>query len=186
MGYYKNLSGKRFGKLTVLERIGINSNRHYVIWRCICDCGNIKLVASGDLIRGSNGGRSGVRSCGCLRNIAHRRYSFGEASFNSVFNKLKSASKKRGIFFNLSKENVRIISKQNCFYCGDEPSNKNIGKGYYGEYVYSGIDRINSDIGYVVENVVPCCKKCNLAKRDMTTKEFKEWITRVYKNYAIK
>lgn len=34
-----DLAGQKFGKLTVLERIGKNNFGHY-IWRCRCDCGN--------------------------------------------------------------------------------------------------------------------------------------------------
>lgn len=34
-----DLAGQKFGKLTVLERLGKNDRGHY-IWRCRCDCGN--------------------------------------------------------------------------------------------------------------------------------------------------
>lgn len=34
-----DLAGQKFGKLTVLERLGKNDFGHY-IWRCRCDCGN--------------------------------------------------------------------------------------------------------------------------------------------------
>lgn len=41
----KDLSGKRFGKLVVLEE---TDQRKYgrVVWKCRCDCGNISLVIS--------------------------------------------------------------------------------------------------------------------------------------------
>ena len=55
-----NLKGQRFGKLVVLEREG-SDTRKYVTWKCICDCGNEKIVNS------SNLKRSQVQSCGCLR-----------------------------------------------------------------------------------------------------------------------
>ncbi len=47
----------------------------------------------------------------------------------------------------------------------------------------NGIDRINSNIGYIEGNIVPCCKHCNSAKNTMTESEFKEWIVRLYNNY---
>lgn len=34
-----DLAGQKFGKLTVVKRLGKNSRGHY-IWRCRCDCGN--------------------------------------------------------------------------------------------------------------------------------------------------
>ena len=37
----KDLTGKRFGKLTVIERCGSTNSKHKVaLWLCKCDCGN--------------------------------------------------------------------------------------------------------------------------------------------------
>lgn len=55
-----NLSGKRFGKLTVLSNTGRKKNGS-ILWKCRCDCGNEKEVTSRDL----NSGR--VKSCGCAK-----------------------------------------------------------------------------------------------------------------------
>jgi hypothetical protein len=49
-------------------------------------------------------------------------------------------------------------------------------------FTYSGIDRVNSSIGYNKENCVPCCDKCNKAKLAMTKEEFLEWVKAVYKH----
>ncbi len=54
-----DLTGKKFGKLTVLSKsrnIGKN-----VSWTCVCDCGNKRDVISNNLTRGH------TKSCGCLR-----------------------------------------------------------------------------------------------------------------------
>lgn len=56
-----SLLGRRFGRLTVVERAGQAYNRAY-IWRCQCDCGGESLVKTGNLKAG------GALSCGCLRN----------------------------------------------------------------------------------------------------------------------
>jgi hypothetical protein len=56
--------GKRFGMLTVISRAGsrqLCNDQSLAIWRCVCDCGNVKDVAGHHLRRGS------TRSCGCLR-----------------------------------------------------------------------------------------------------------------------
>lgn len=53
-----DLSGKRFGRLTVIER---SSRKSGTYWSCVCDCGNKKEVLASHLIKG------GIRSCGCLR-----------------------------------------------------------------------------------------------------------------------
>ena len=55
-----NLIGKRFGLLTVKERVGSDSNGR-VQWFCLCDCGNTKIVSSNNLQSGD------TKSCGCLQ-----------------------------------------------------------------------------------------------------------------------
>lgn len=65
-GVKLDLVGQRFGRLTVLERIGSNGGR-YVYWRCKCDCGNIVDVAT----RGLRS--SGTVSCGCNRREKSRK-----------------------------------------------------------------------------------------------------------------
>jgi hypothetical protein len=70
------------------------------------------------------------------------------------------------------------LSQQNCFYCCRPPSNGIKDKS--GRVItYSGLDRLDSDIGHTVNNVVPCCKYCNYAKREKTLNEFKDWIIRI-------
>lgn len=54
----KNLIGKRFGKLVVVELDSIKDGESY--WRCECDCGNDVIVSRGHL-------KSGItKSCGCM------------------------------------------------------------------------------------------------------------------------
>ena len=59
-----DLTGQKFGRLTVIKRAKdkIRKNgKHEVMWECLCDCGNTKIV-SRDSLRSS-----AIRSCGCLR-----------------------------------------------------------------------------------------------------------------------
>ncbi len=60
-----NLTGKRFGKLMVVEWAG-SSKYRYATWLCQCDCGTVTKVLSGSLVSGH------TRSCGCLRKRASR------------------------------------------------------------------------------------------------------------------
>ena len=53
------MTGKRFGRLVVLREAGRDNDRN-VLWKCLCDCGNIKVV-SGRHLRTDN-----TKSCGCL------------------------------------------------------------------------------------------------------------------------
>lgn len=55
-----DLAGQKFGKLTVLERLGKNDRGHY-IWRCRCDCGNY-VDAVGYAVK--NGSWASCGKCG--------------------------------------------------------------------------------------------------------------------------
>jgi hypothetical protein len=56
----KDLAGKRFGRLTVLNDTGNRKNRK-VLWKCLCDCGKVVSVRSVQLTGGK------TKSCGCLK-----------------------------------------------------------------------------------------------------------------------
>lgn len=55
----KDLSGNKYGILTVLEDSGHRASNGNVIWKCKCDCGNICNVNSTNLTSGH------TTSCGC-------------------------------------------------------------------------------------------------------------------------
>jgi len=54
-----DLTGQKFGRLTVLSEVERNTGRH-VMWICECECGT-RTVASGDHLKSGN-----TKSCGCL------------------------------------------------------------------------------------------------------------------------
>jgi len=53
--------GERFTKLVVLEPDVGRDKRYCRLSRCLCDCGNVVIVAVSDLMRGH------TKSCGCLK-----------------------------------------------------------------------------------------------------------------------
>lgn len=59
------LSGRRFGRLLVINEVPERDKKGQVQWLCLCDCGSYRLVAGADLVRGNN------RSCGCLHGERH-------------------------------------------------------------------------------------------------------------------
>ena len=62
-----DLTGQRFGRLTVIERVG-NDEHGGVLWKCKCDCGNYKLTNTSKLRAGDS------RSCGCLYTPGHSTF----------------------------------------------------------------------------------------------------------------
>lgn len=63
-----NKTGNRYGKLTVVCRLGASEKNGQYRYLVRCDCGESKTVSTGSLTRGR------ARSCGCTR------YAKGEAS----------------------------------------------------------------------------------------------------------
>lgn len=58
MSKLKDLTGMKFGRLTVIERAESKFGKTY--WKCLCDCGNVTVVRKDRLKNGY------TKSCGCL------------------------------------------------------------------------------------------------------------------------
>lgn len=56
---FKDLTGQKFGRLTVQRFVEINKN-HKSVWHCKCDCGNECNVIGANLVNQT------TQSCGCL------------------------------------------------------------------------------------------------------------------------
>lgn len=187
-----NLIGQKYGKLTVFERdlprFSQNGKRiKGAIWKCKCDCGNIKSARAYSLKSGH------IVSCGCYKiglcKDGMYRKEKGISGFNSLLNKYKRNAKLRNLDFLLSKSFFQNITSSNCYYCNNAPSQTSYCGGSktqrgkdHSIYIYNGIDRIDSKFGYIETNVVPCCSICNYMKLDFSKTEFLEQIKKLYNN----
>jgi hypothetical protein len=92
-------------------------------------------------------------------------------------------AKVRGYSFGLTYEQWRELVLKDCWYCGDKPRDRKRKSRHHQRpclsIPHNGIDRVNNEVGYEIANVVPCCKPCNLAKRDMTQAEFLDKARRI-------
>ena len=68
-------------------------------------------------------------------------------------------AERRGIEFKLSIADFQVFWQKPCYYCGDPIDT-------------IGIDRLNNDKGYTVDNTVSCCKVCNFMKHTMDELQF--------------
>jgi hypothetical protein len=59
MGKPLNLLNKRFGRLLVIRQIQERDKYRFVLWECLCDCGN-KIVLRGNTLKWGL-----TQSCGC-------------------------------------------------------------------------------------------------------------------------
>ena len=164
-----NLVGQRFGRLTVLEAAGKNHKRCR-LWKCKCDCDDKIVEVVTWRLRNGN-----TKSCGCLHteSILDRiQRPSGEAACVQLYYRYRHEADKRGLIFELTKEQFAEMTKKDCFYCSRKPGQVIQAKRCNGSYTYNGIDRLNSSKDYTTDNCVPCCKRCNFMKMEMTVEEF--------------
>jgi hypothetical protein len=229
MGVRKDLTGMKFGILTVISKAKSRVSPcggTIGYWNVRCDCGlekevcaqkvqiskaiscggNCKFgwnaykevecticgvaynIKNGSLVKKINSNRvckvcsALIASKAATGKPAANRLSNGEAAFNALYGSYKkSATHYRKVSFELSKEVFKEMTQGNCFYCGSEP--RSIRKELVsGNFIYNGIDRVDSNLGYTIENVVSCCSICNFMKRDLQVKEFINHIKKIYEH----
>jgi hypothetical protein len=169
---FRDVTGQRFGRLVVVERHG--SWRGQAAWLCRCDCGN-DIVVPGVSLRSGN-----TQSCRCLQRERSRESHTlpqGVAAFNKAVFTMKANAARRALRWDITDEALRTLLSQDCHYCGGPPSNVSASVG--GVFTYNGLDRVDNELGYCLENVVPCCIACNTAKSDMHIDEFESWVIRL-------
>lgn len=84
----------------------------------------------------------------------------------------KCDAKRSGKEFDLDKKLFNQLVKKPCTYCGIHIPGHNLG-----------LDRVDSSIGYLPNNVVTCCPRCNFAKNHQTVDEFMERCLRIAHNF---
>lgn len=162
-----DISGQKFGKWTVLEICHNNTSRK--LWKCICECGNEKLIDARSLKDG--------RTTQC-RGCYFKKLKYQNPVNATFINEIKERANKKGIEFNISCEillKLFIQQNQSCFFCNRKIILLSSSKEYHDtrkEIEHVSVDRIDSSKGYVENNIQLACKACNIAKNTMTNKEF--------------
>lgn len=174
----ENLDGKRFGRLTVICHHKNDRSR------CLCDCGKEKIINNYHLKSGN------TESCGCLMREVSKKMMTKMASLKAIQDPITASAKRVFSFYNkdgLSFEKFIELSRLNCYYCKISPNNASNAAKYGFEnnkisykryptdqynFVYNGLDRVDSSLGHVEGNLVPCCKRCNWAKLNFSSDSF--------------
>lgn len=68
----------------------------------------------------------------------------------------RHAIKDRNLLWEISFEQYSKLISLPCYYCNKELNQTGCG-----------LDRLNNRLGYITENVVPCCKECNFIKGNL-------------------
>lgn len=166
------------------------TGRRYTRWKCLCDCGTEFETTTKQIRRGVR------KSCGCAsrsNRFVPLRTDAG-VIFIKIISHYKTRAKRRGVDFALTSDQCDALFLSPCHYCGSPPC-RPVGS-YAGprriadnpgllHLLVNGIDRIDSSLGYIETNVVPCCHVCNRAKGAMSSEEFSEWISRLVAKYGV-
>lgn len=185
MANKKDLSNIKFGPLLVLklshyEKYG-KYKKQKPYWIAQCDCGKEHVVDNVFLYRARKDSKNCLdtkkKSCKPIK----RRLEPGVSSLNSLLRGYKFGAKSRGLAWELSIEQFKILTKGNCVYCGVEPRQSVRDKYAPEEYIYNGIDRVDNKQGYTESNSVSCCGICNTAKHALSLEQYEEWVTRLIK-----
>src|SRR5690606_10907574 len=164
------LIGERFGRLLVLDVS--KYDKAFSWYTTMCDCGNTVVVNRQRLLSGDK------KSCGCLQHDVssqpkpERRAAPGFVGFKKLLNRYKRNAERRGLSFELTDDEFRQLTIDECHYCGSEPAQKEYDTYKHSFYLYNGIDRKDNSRGYDMKNAVPCCKSCNIAKGTLSAEEY--------------
>lgn len=144
----KDLTGKKFNRLTVISYAGKKNGR--TVWNCICDCGNKAVIYSKVLINGS------TKSCGCYNrektiefNKTKRTHNLSKTRLYHIWSDMKHRC------YYKSNDNYKDYGERGITICSEWLlDNTNFFKwalanGYSDNLT---IDRIDSSKGYSPEN----------------------------------
>jgi hypothetical protein len=160
---------------------------------CRCECGTERAVRSDSLYVGKKEGRGSNGSSQCRRCSQLNKKTIrpkGETGANLLWAKYKIGAAARGLVFTLTLNDMMALTSQNCHYCDQAPDQECVSPKTseaalaHSRWVYNGVDRKDSSVGYVLENCLPCCKTCNYAKKQQTYDEFLAWILRTAKHVS--
>lgn len=154
------------------KSIKLESGATKAQWLCECLLCGKSVIKSTQTIQSCN-------SCGCqwrdrgykVKNSGRKSPINTDVGVNTLISIYKSNSRKRNIEFNLSYQEFKNLINGECFYCGEKDSNILKKKGYV-DFKYNGIDRVNNDIGYTIDNCITCCRECNRMKRNSKLDDF--------------
>ena len=103
-----------------------------------------------------------------------------EKSCRRFYSKTKMKAEKRNIDFLLPYPIFKYLIKQDCYYCGQEPTATN-NEPMMKDFEFNGLDRVDNTKPYEPNNLVACCFVCNQMKSNRSYEDFIDKIKKIYK-----
>ena len=165
-----DLTGRRFGRLTVLHRAPTVNKR--TLWRCRCDCGEERDVQSYNLKHPLK--RYRTVSCGCYqREVAasvNRTHGASRTPEMKMYWQAKKRAKRTGISFTIAPSDVVIPDD-----CPLLAIPLEVGSGVQSAKSPS-LDRVDPSRGYDPGNVWVISYRANTLKSDATVAELRRLV----------
>jgi hypothetical protein len=143
----------------------MDSKVGYILTNCVSCCKTCNFIKK------SLDARTFVERCihiaSCHGNGDTMFESAWPQSSRATYSDYKERAQNKELAFEITKEQFKDITTSPCHYCHRENNKKN------------GIDRKNNDIGYISDNIVPCCAECNCMKTSLNTDVFIDGCKRV-------
>jgi len=95
-----------------------------------------------------------------------------------VYTRYKVRSNEYSREFDIPIKEFERLTSSPCHYCGALPQTIS-DRRPSDPYLWNGLDRVDSNKGYTIDNVVPCCTICNRAKNDMQYEDFVNWLDQI-------
>lgn len=176
-------SGTVFGRLKIVDGIHRMSEGKTprALFKVECECGFVFEVIGTSLRKGV---ATSCKDCSFKYRELNRANHVNQISqlyHHNIVIRCRDANK--FIANNLTIEEFSALAIKDCHYCGEPPKPSMMFKGrkYVNtdEIKVNGIDRLDSDKGYILDNCVPCCSTCNKMKMDLHVDDFKDIIRKI-------
>lgn len=153
MPAFINLAGERFGRLTVLKRIGTKQGSP--LWLCKCDCGNSIQAITRSLRTGN------TRSCGCfhseqiaVRNHQNSIHGCADDRLYGIWHSMKQRchDPNRKDYESYGGRGIEVCSEWRNDFAKFREWALNSGYSYDAPYMQCTIDRIDVNGSYSPDN----------------------------------
>lgn len=180
--------GQKYNHLTMLYPTRSGGGGVGMFWMAQCDCGAMKEV------RGTEARLGYIKTCGkCEHHSGLVKAAAAKSAMNKdpkkpireAYVRYAQGATYRKLDWKLTPEQFEEIITKNCTYCHAPPKEhyrkERKGKGKGWKLVRNGIDRVNNQLGYTLDNCVTCCNSCNRMKGTMNIVDFARQIVRMAK-----
>ena len=166
--------GTIFGKYKVLERLTAVGSRPNPLWKCICiECNEIFNRDSALLLSDKQ-----AKECKCRRKRA-KNFKGYEDICGKLWSRIQKGAFKRNLTFNIDIEaawDLYLNQNRQCALTG-----QNLTFGYNEIEHNASLDRIDSSLGYEINNIQWIHKDVNMMKRNLNEEYFIKLCSLIYK-----